>query len=113
MPQGIESVTLDGVDHRNEILLIVQIVRGVDLVEALVVRDDRRTAASRHLLHVDGEQITIVVGGHLTCGAVGVSLRCQHPVRLSRRRRAWSNPTILLTRGPYKRQHPKGNESTR
>ena len=39
LPQRIESVTLDGIEHRNEILLLVQIVRSIDRVDALVVVD--------------------------------------------------------------------------
>ena len=40
MPQRIEALTLNGIDHRDEILLLVQIVRRIDLVEALILRDD-------------------------------------------------------------------------
>src|SRR5207249_5151126 len=41
LPQGIESVTLDGTDHRNEILFLVQIVGSIDSVDARVLPDDR------------------------------------------------------------------------
>ena len=47
MPQGIESLALDGIDDGNEILFVVQIVRSIDLlrfwffamIEALAVSD--------------------------------------------------------------------------
>src|SRR5262245_25604694 len=36
-PQGIESITLDSIEHRHEILFLVQIVRSIDDVDAPVV----------------------------------------------------------------------------
>src|SRR5256885_6765227 len=39
LPQGIESLTRDGIDHGREILLLVQIVRNIDDLDALVVRE--------------------------------------------------------------------------
>src|SRR5262245_52108310 len=39
LPQGIESVTLDGIEHGHEILFLVQIVRSVDLVDTSIVFD--------------------------------------------------------------------------
>jgi hypothetical protein len=55
MPQRIEALTLDGIDHGNEILLVVQIVRRIDLVEALILRDDRGGRGFRQLFHIDRE----------------------------------------------------------
>src|SRR6185437_4497256 len=40
-PQGIESLTLDSIDHGYEILFLVQVVRRVDLVDAPVPPDER------------------------------------------------------------------------
>src|SRR5438093_4835932 len=70
-PQGIESVPLDRVQHRRKGLLLVQVVAGVDLVDAPIVRDGRGAAGVRHLLHVYGEELVIIEGRHLARGAVG------------------------------------------
>src|SRR6266542_1732079 len=83
LPQGIEPVTLDGIDHRSENLLLVQIVRSVDRVDARVVREQRAFGAGRHLFHIDGDLLTIVESGHLTCSAIHASLSCARHVRLT------------------------------
>src|SRR5215467_8733985 len=41
LPQGVASVTLDGMDHGNTILFLVQILRSIDRVDARVLPDDR------------------------------------------------------------------------
>src|SRR6476620_4320762 len=70
-PQGVESLALDGIDHRNKVLFIVEIIGRIDLVDVPVVCDRRRRCTLRHLLHVDGEQITIVQRGCLACRTIG------------------------------------------
>src|SRR5207237_5726601 len=103
---GVESLTLDGIDHGNEILFLVQIVRRIDLVDALILRDER--GGGRDLLHIDGEEVTLVVSRPLTCCAIRASCSCERRVRLTRclrhslahRRRSGTKPTILLTCAP-------------
>src|SRR6266542_6952090 len=73
LPQGAELLTLDRIDHGNEILFLVQIVRGIDRVDARVLVE-QRPLGSRHLEHVDRDQPTLVEGGHLTRSAVRVPL---------------------------------------
>src|SRR4051794_21939243 len=63
VPQGVEPLTLDGIDHREEVLLLVEVVRGVDRVDALIVREHR--ARRWHLEHVDGDLLPLVEDGPL------------------------------------------------
>jgi len=41
VPQGVEPVTLDGIDHRKEVLFLVEVVGGVDRVDAPVAIEQR------------------------------------------------------------------------
>src|SRR5262245_49801627 len=82
VPQGIECVPGNSIDHRYEVLLLVEIVRSEDLVEAPILRDDRSRRGIRELEQIDGEQLIFVKSGHLTCGPVHISLGgMSHPVR--------------------------------
>src|SRR6266542_6231237 len=75
VPQGVEALTLDGIDHREEVLLVVEVVRGVDRVDGGVVLEQR--LRRRHLEHVDGDLFPLVEDGPLKRSAVWAPLRCE------------------------------------
>jgi len=79
VPQGVHPVTRDGIDHRKEVLLFVEVVRGVDRVDALVVREQR--VRRRHLEHVDGDLPPLVEDGPLSRSAVRARLRERRAAR--------------------------------
>src|SRR6478609_6046055 len=74
MPQGVECITRDGIDHGLEILWLVQIVRRIDRVEGRVVLKQR--IRRRYLEHVDGDLPTLVEDGPLTPGAIRAPSEC-------------------------------------
>src|SRR5436190_5181868 len=79
VPQGVHPVTRDGIDHRKEVLLFVEVVGSVDRVDALVLREQR--VRRRHLEHVDGDLLALVEDGPLSRSAVRAPLRESHAAR--------------------------------
>jgi hypothetical protein len=73
VPQGVEPLTLDGIDHRKEVLFVVEIVRGIDRVDAAVALE-QRAFSSRHLEHVDRDLVPLVEDRPLSRRAVRTPL---------------------------------------
>src|SRR5437899_5538582 len=77
LPQRLESITLNGIDHRKEILFLIQVLGREDLVNTRVLRNGRGRSIFGQLHHVDGEQLTVVESWHLTSSAVHARRNCE------------------------------------
>src|SRR6266446_4717264 len=71
LPERVEAVALDGIDHAYERRpagkLPLTRIAHVDRVDRSVAGEVRRLAAWRQLLEVDGEERTVIEGGHRSC----------------------------------------------
>src|SRR5205085_6655434 len=73
LPERIETVALDGVEHAREVTagdLPSAGVAHVDRVDRPVVCEQRLLGRARFLLEVDREYLTVIEGRHLAGGAV-------------------------------------------